>query len=139
MDPHERLLLDTSVWVRCLRPRGSEGLKEAVREALDQGRIATCWVVKAELLVGARDEAGFNALLDALSGVPEIPISGALWGQTASLGHALRKQGLPTPLPDLLVAQCAISSGRMLWHADAGFERIRQLSSLQTRYWQATD
>lgn len=133
------MLLDSSVWIRYLRPRGSEELKTAVHEALADGRVATCWVVNAELLIGARDEAAFDTLLEGLLGLPEVPITEGLWEEAARLGHRLRKQqGLLVPLPDLLIAQCAISSGRILSHADEDFERVGQLSSLRTRYWQTS-
>ena len=139
MTAPESLLLDTSAWVGYLRRRGADDLKTAVREALAQGRVATCWVVKAELLVGARDPGAFGTLLEALRGVPDVPITAARWEEAAKLGYDLRKQGLLLPLPDLVIAQCAISSGRVLWHADEHFERIRRLSSLQTRHWEAAD
>lgn len=132
------MLLDSSVWIRYLRPRESEEFKTVVQEALADGRVATCWVVNAELLIGARDEAAFDTLLEGLLGLPEVPITEGLWEEAARLGHRLRKQGLLVPLPDLLIAQCAISSGRILSHADEDFERVRKLSSLRTRYWQTS-
>jgi len=54
-------------------------------------------------------------------------------------GRPLVATKLPelVPLPDLLIAQCAIGGGRVIWHADEDFEHIRQLSSLRTRRWPA--
>lgn len=130
------LLLDTSAWVHYLRPRGAVDLKSAVQEALGSGRVATCWVVKAELLVGARDPQAFDALSESLRGAFDIPITDGVWEEAARLGYDLRKHGTLVPLPDLLIAQCAITSHRLLWHADEDFERIRQLSTLRTRHWQ---
>ncbi|MBI4494356.1 MAG: PIN domain-containing protein [Chloroflexi bacterium] len=133
---HGLLLLDSSVWVRYLRTKGWEELKAAVQEALARGQVATCWVVNAELLIGARDQTAFETLLEVLRGVPEVAITAAIWEEAARLGHGLRKQGLLLPLPDLVIAQCAIADGRVLWHADGHFEQIRQRSSLRTRDWQ---
>lgn len=133
----ELLLLDTSVWARSLRRRGAEDLKAAVADALREGRIATCWVVKTELLVGARDSTAFDVLSVQFSAIPDVPITGAVWADAAKLGYSLRRQGLVVSIPDLLIAQCAIASGRLLWHADGDFERISQLSSLQTRDWRS--
>lgn len=129
------ILLDTSIWVRYLRSRGAESLGTAVREALNAGQVATCWVVKAELLVGARDSAAFAQLLEALGGATDVTLSPEVWVEAARLGQQLRKLGILVPLPDLLIAQCAISSQRVLWHTDALFEQIRERSSLQTRRW----
>jgi len=122
-----------------LRPRGADDLKMAMREALAQGRIATCWVVRAELLVGAKDPAAFDALLEGLRGVPDVPITEERWDEAARLGYGLRKQGVLVSLPDLLIAQCAINTGRVVWHADEDYEHIRQLSSLRTRHWRTAD
>jgi len=137
-DSAEPLLPDTSSWVHYLRPGGATDLKMAMREALAQGRIATCWVVKTELLIGARDVAAYEVLRDALRGVVDIPITEQTWNDVARLGYDLRKQGLLVPLPDLVIAQCAIGSERVVWHADADFERIRDCSPLRTRFWRAS-
>lgn len=134
-DSHERLLLDTSAWVRCLRRWGAEDLKEAVASALTQMRIATCWVVKMEVLVGSRDTTAFDALADRFSGIPDVPITEAVWADAAMLGYSLRRVGVLVAVPDLVIAQCAIASGRILWHSDGDFELIRPLSSLRTRDW----
>jgi predicted nucleic acid-binding protein len=135
----ELLLFDTSIWVRSLRPRGADDLKAEVRDALAQRRVATCWIVKTEVLIGARDPSAFTALLDTLEGVTDVPMTDDVWSEAARLGYELRKAGIKVPVPDLLIAQCAISSGRTLWHADAGFENVRQRSSLRTRHWQIVD
>ena len=50
-------LLDSSVWVCYLRPSGWEKLKAELRRALEESRVATCWPVITQLLIGARDEA----------------------------------------------------------------------------------
>ena len=138
-EDQEPLLLDTSVWVHSLRRRGWADLRAAVQQALDADRVATCWVVRAELLIGARDPAGIERLSAQLSGLPDVLITATVWDQAARLGYALRRQGLVVRLPDLLIAQCAISTGRVLWHADADFERLRQLSALRTRHWVAAE
>ena len=137
VDAGEPILLDSSVWVRFLRPRGDLDLKTAVQAALARGRVATCWIVKTELLVGVRELAEFSLLAETLSGLPDIPLTERLWADAARLGYDLRRAGLPIALPDLVIAQCAISSGRTLWHLDAGFERIRSATTLATRYWDA--
>jgi len=41
-------------------------------------------VVKAEVLVGAKDEEGFVTLLDNLRALPEIPVTGKLWEAAAA-------------------------------------------------------
>ncbi len=133
------VFFDTSIWVRYLRPRGAEMLKVAAREAIEQDRVAMCAVVRTELLIGARDPAAYALLIELLAGVRDVPISEDVWTEATRLGFEMRKQGVLIPLPDLLIAVSAIRSGRVLWHVDAGYERIRHLSSLRTRHWQIDD
>lgn len=128
-------LLDTSIWVLYLRSGLSE-LKGAVREGLRRRELATCWAANAELLIGARDTQGFDELLDTLATVEDVPITPKVWEEAARLGHRLRKEkGLHFPMPDLLIAQCAIEDARVLWHAAEHFEIIRGMSRLTTRDW----
>jgi predicted nucleic acid-binding protein len=139
MAPHEPVLLDTSIWVRCLRPRGAVELKSAVQEQVARGLVATCSIVKTELLTGANNPADFETLSQILGALIEIPMTGAFWDEVARLAYSLRKQGLIVPLPDLAIAQCAISSERILWHTDQDFERIEQRTSLRTMHWPRDD
>jgi predicted nucleic acid-binding protein len=129
----EAALLDTSIWVRYLRSENWKPLKREVRRLLAEGWAHTCWVVKAELLIGARDEESFARLSGILRYLEEVPLTGEVWEEAARLGHLLRLKGLLIPLPDLLIAQAAISADLVLWHVDEHFERISQFSPLKTR------
>ena len=129
------VLIDSSVWIRSLRRGGPAELKAAVSWAIGAGIVATCPVVNMELLVGARDASEFDALLDSTRGLPEVAITGRVWEGASRLGYSMRRQGHPLPLTDLVIAQCAISSQRVLWHADSHFEQIRRFTELRTRPW----
>jgi predicted nucleic acid-binding protein len=127
------ILLDTSTWICYLRPHGWDDLKLAVQQVLTVEQVYTCWVVMAELLIGARDERGFTQLFETLRALPEIPVTDRVWEASARLGYTLRRRGVTIPLPDLLIAQAAITGDLTLWHADAHFEHLRRHSTLQTR------
>lgn len=127
------ILLDTSAWIGYLRPHGWEDLKAAVQQAFRADPVYTCWVVNAELLIGARDEPSFAQLFDTLRVLPEIALIPQLWEAVARLGYALRRQGVTVPLPDLVIAQAAIAGDLVLWHVDEHFEHVRRLTPLQTR------
>ena len=126
-------LLDTSVWIHYFRPEGPQKLKTAVKNALIKGQVVSCWVVKMEILVGARDEGSFNKLLEHLIAISDVPIDEAIWKEAARLGYRLRKKGLTIPLPDLVIAQAAIAKDVVLWHVDEHFEEIRRVASLRTK------
>jgi predicted nucleic acid-binding protein len=49
------------------------------------------------------------------------------------LGFDLRRKGLTVPLPDLLIAQAALTGAVELWHLDDHYEAIREHSALRTR------
>jgi len=127
------ILLDTSIWALYLRPGGQNEVKTEVRKALEGQRVWTCQVVIAELLVGARDDVAFEDLAEVLSALPEVSLDETIWKGAARIGYQMRRAGTLVPLPDLLIAQAAISRGLELWHADADFERIRQVVPLATR------
>jgi predicted nucleic acid-binding protein len=127
------ILLDTSIWICYLRPRGWDDLKTAVQQVLTVEPVYTCWVVMAELLIGARDERGFTQLFETLRALPEIPVTDRVWEAAARLGYTLRRQGVTIPLPDLVIAQAAITGDLTLWHVDDHFEHLRRHSPLQTR------
>jgi len=126
------ILLDTSAWIAYFRRAGWTELKTAVQRALRDGQVATCWPVRTELLVGARDEHDFARLDRLLSGLPQVRLTDSLWREAASLGHRLRAAGVSVPLPDLLISQAALTADAELWHIDQHYERIREQSSLRT-------
>jgi predicted nucleic acid-binding protein len=126
------ILLDTSIWICYLRPYGWDGLKQAVQQVLTVKQVHTCWVVMAELLIGARDERGFTQLLETLGALPEIPVTDQVWEAAARLGYTVRRRGVTIPLPDLVIAQAAITGDLTLWHVDDHFEHLRRHSTLQT-------
>ncbi len=127
------ILVDTSLWVRYLQPAGWEELKEELARLLDQGSLLTCWVVKAELLVGARNAGAFDRLLESLHALDEVALTPEVWEGAARLGQKLRLKGFSVPLPDLLIAQAAAAAGAELWHADAHFDRVVEASRLKAR------
>ncbi|MDA2937529.1 PIN domain nuclease [Acidobacteria bacterium AH-259-A15] len=129
------VLLDSSVWICYLRPSGWEDLKKAVKKLFTEERVYTCWVVKAELLVGARDEKAYRRLLSDLGILPEVPLTDQLWEKASFVGYALRRQGMSVPLPDLLVGQAAAEKNLLLWHVDEHFEQIRAVVPLHTKSW----
>ncbi|GAB4256580.1 MAG: PIN domain-containing protein [Deferrisoma sp.] len=127
------VLIDTSVWIWFLRKNGPAEIQRAVQDVLLEGRARTCWVVRAELLVGARDEEGWSRLWRGFSALPSVVLDDAVWEDASRLGFKVRRKGLTVPLPDLLVAQAAIAGGCELWHSDHHFERLKQYTDLHTR------
>lgn len=127
------VLADTSAWISYFRAGGSAELQVALRDALLEGRVQTCWPIRAELLIGARNAADLERLRVLLGSLAELTCGDDLWNGAARLGFDLKRKGLTVPLPDLLIAQAAIDGDVELWHLDDHFEAIREHSTLRTR------
>ena len=127
------ILVDSSVWIHYFRRHGRRAVKESLAKALAKGQVRTCPIIKAELLVGTRDDAGFEKLAGLLDALPEIPIDERTWREAARLGATLRHRGKTIPLPDLIIAQVAMQAEAELWHTDAHFEEIARFAPLATR------
>jgi predicted nucleic acid-binding protein len=118
------VLPDTSAWIAFLRRGCPDRLKESMQSALIDGRIHTCWVVRAELLIGARDEAARQELDRLLAALPHVELGEEVWAEASRTGLGLRLEGQTVPLTDLVIAQAAASAGLELWHLDAHYELI---------------
>jgi predicted nucleic acid-binding protein len=105
-----------------------------VREALDPlllgGEIATCGIVDLEMLYSTTSPATYNALAEALQGMPRVPLDETAVARALEVQAKLaeRSQHRAVPLPDLLVAACAENAGLTVLHYDADYERIAKLT-----------
>jgi len=132
----DRLVLaDSSAWVSHFTGQ-SHRASAAIGELLRAHRVAVNEVVRVELLTGAKDEAQYAELDDALRGLHLLPISGAVWGRTERLRFELRRKGHVIPVPDVLIASCALLHECELLHADRHFDMIARLTPL--RIYRAT-
>lgn len=100
------------------------------------GEIATCGIVDLELLFSARDRATYRSLVEALRGMPRVPLEESSVNRALSVQAMLaeRSQHRAVPLPDLLVAACAESAGLTVLHYDADFDRIAELTGQSTQW-----
>ena len=111
------MLIDTSVWIEALRPGGDAICRRLVGELVASGQAATCEVVIAELLRGARSDEEAEEWDDALRGIQVLDMEGV--GDTAGrIGRAMRAQGKTPPLGDLLITAVALHHGVALLHRD---------------------
>ncbi len=105
-----------------------------VREALDPlllgGEIATCGIVDLEMLYSATSPTTYQALAEALRGMPRVPLDEAAVARALEVQAELaqRSQHRAVPLPDLLVAACAENAGLTVLHYDADYQRIAKLT-----------
>jgi len=111
-------------------------VRDVLEPLLVSGEIATCGIVDLELLYSARDRATYRSLVEALRGMPRVPLDETVVNRALSVQAMLaeRSQHRAVPLPDLLVAACAEGAGLAVLHYDADFERIAELTGQPTQW-----
>ncbi len=124
------ILIDTSAWVEFLRDTGSTTCNRV--EALLVSEIATCDMVRMEVLAGARDEHHLRNLRGLLARAVSIPTTSANYELGASLYRRCRQRGETVrKLVDCLIASVAIRAGAPLLHRDADFDVLERHTELR--------
>jgi predicted nucleic acid-binding protein len=119
------ILIDSSIYIGWLRHKRSPAL--LLENRARTGEIATCGIVRAEVLRGISDPAAKNDLNGFFDLLPEIPTTSAVWHNVTELAWELDRKGMVLPLPDLVVAACALSMEATVITTDAHFAKIPKL------------
>jgi predicted nucleic acid-binding protein len=111
-------------------------VREVLEPLLVAGEIATCGIVDLELLYSARDRATYRSLVEALRGMPRVPLDERAVSRALVVQAMLaeRSQHRAVPLPDLLVAACAEDAALTVLHYDGDFDRIAELTGQPTQW-----
>jgi predicted nucleic acid-binding protein len=129
-------LADTSAWV-WTRAVGGE-LRAAFDEDLVDGQIATCDMVRLELLYSARNQTEFTALRSELDALPDCPIGVEQWRRALDVYEQLAHQGglhhRAARHPDLLIAAAAEAAGIPVLHYDEDYDRISSITGQDVRW-----
>ena len=116
-------LIDSSAWIEYLRPKGSQKVKERVREILQREEAVCCGIIIVEILRGAKNEKDFQSLKDSLLSLPQIPIDDSVVERASQWGFLLDRKGKFVSTTDLIVASAAYKKARLI-HVDSDFELI---------------
>jgi predicted nucleic acid-binding protein len=131
-------LADTSAWV-WTRAVGGE-LRGVFDEQVVDGHVATCDMVRLELLYSARDATEFTALRGELDSLPNCPIGTEQWRRALEVYEQLAWQGnlhhRAVRHPDLLIAAAAEAAGIPVLHYDQDYDRIAAITG-QEVHWLA--
>lgn len=117
-------LIDSSTWIEYLRPKGSQRVKQKVREILQKEEALCCEIIVVEILRGAKNERDFQSLNDSLRSLPQIPIDDAVFERASRWGFLLDRKGKFVSTIDLIVASAAYKKARLI-HVDSDFELIK--------------
>ena len=126
----EMFLIDSSVWIEYLRPKGSQKIKERVKAILQREEAVSCGIIIVEILRGARNEKDFQALRDSLVSLPQIPLDDTVIERASRLGFLLDRKGKVASTTDLLIASAAYKKACLL-HSDSDFEVIASAADLE--------
>ena len=129
-------LADTSAWV-WTRAVGGE-LRVAFDEDLVAGQIATCDMVRLELLYSTRNATEFTSLRSELDAPPNCQIGADQWKRALEVYEQLAQQGGPhhraVRHPDLLIAAAAEAAGIPVLHYDEDYDRIASVTGQDVRW-----
>jgi predicted nucleic acid-binding protein len=130
-------LADTSAWVWSRR-RAYPQLRHAFDIALVDGELATCDMVRLELLHSARNPDEFAEIREELAALPDCPIGTEQWSRALWVYERLSGRGgayqRSVKHPDLLIAAAAEAVAVTLLHYDEGYDRIAEITGQPTRW-----
>lgn len=120
------LLLDSNMFIRWGREK--RPLAVLLNPHLKAGELMTCGVVRAEVLRGIKQGKARDELVELFSVMNEIPTTYQVWEHVALLAWALDRQGQVLPLPDIIIAACALGTGAAVVTHDTHFDKIPRLT-----------
>lgn len=125
---------DTSAWARAHHPR----VRDEWAAALRNRQLATCPIVKLELLYSARNGDDVDDWRAHLSSLRDVPVTRSVTtlaeNALAELAHRHPLYHRSVRLPDLLIAACAADGGIGVLHYDADFDRLAEVLAFESRW-----
>jgi predicted nucleic acid-binding protein len=129
-------LADSSAWV-WTRAVGGE-LRTAFDKNVIEGQVATCDMVRLELLYSARNATEFTSLRVELDALPNCEIGLDEWQRALEVYERLARQGglhhRSVRHPDLLIAAAAEARGIAVLHYDEDYDRIAAITGQEVRW-----
>lgn len=127
-------IADTSAWARSARPTIAADWRRAVASR----QIATCPIVKLEVLETARSGDEFDHWDDYLGTLRDVPITRSVTNAAIAayreLAHVQPRYQRSVRLPDLLIAACAQDAGVGVLHYDHHYDRLAEVMSFESRW-----
>jgi predicted nucleic acid-binding protein len=130
-------LADTSAWAWSRRA-GAGAVRSTFDEAVIAGQLATCDMVRLELLHSARNFEEFRARREELGVLPDCPIGKPQWQRALRVYERLAELGgahqRAVKHAGLLVAAAAEAAGVPVLHYDEDFDRIAAITEQPVRW-----
>jgi len=133
-DELDLLLVDTSAWHRAGTPRVMDAWESAARA----DRLALTQPVRLEILYSARNAGEYDALSQELDGLHQLSCSEEVFDRALdvqrALAHSQPLHHRSVKLPDFLIAAVAELHEAVVWHYDADFDRIAQVTGQRVEW-----
>jgi predicted nucleic acid-binding protein len=126
------LLVDTSAWARAAQPSVRDSWLAALR---DDGRLRLSPLVRAEILLSARDGEEFDLLAESLDAIRVASLNAATIRAAEAGMRALahRSAGAQRlPIVDYLIAAAAQELGAAVLHYDRDYDTLAEVMELES-------
>jgi predicted nucleic acid-binding protein len=126
------VLVDTSIWSLALRRKpanlspAEQGLKTALQELVQDGRVQIVGPVRQELLSGIRVEESFRRVRDALRAFDEPQLQIQDYEEAARMNNLCRARGIAGSAIDFLICAVAHLRNWQIFTADRDFSRYNK-------------
>jgi predicted nucleic acid-binding protein len=116
------VLADSSYYIGLLR-EGRDPLKSLALTAATRD-LAVCGVVRCEVGRGIRQPKVIQRFRKAWDVMINVPTDNHIWEEAETLLWQLDRSGIILPLPDLVIAACAMRIGAVVLTFDHQFQKI---------------
>jgi predicted nucleic acid-binding protein len=122
------LLIDSPIYIGLLRAGEDPGAR--FRDRIETGSILTCGIIRIEVLRGIVDRRIREWMERLFDEMVACPLDDTLVRGAADLAWRLDRRGIVLPVPDLLIASCALRARAAVVTADPHFRLVPDLSVL---------
>ena len=127
-------IADSSAWSNA----GHPAVRDEWTLALRSGQIATCPIIKLELLYSARDGGDYDRLDEILAVLRDVPltrsVTNAALAALRRLAHVEPRYQRSVKFPDLLIAAAAQDTAIGVLHYDHHYDRLAEVLEFESRW-----
>lgn len=116
------LLVDSNVFIRLIKARLDPGRE--LLERFDLEDLATCGMVRLEVLRGIATPKARQALEGFFNVMQNIQTDNHLWESACKIGWEVTRAGFNVPAQDIIIAACAIRADAAVLTYDKHFDQI---------------
>lgn len=120
------ILVDTSVWLDYFKVKNSP-YGNRLDGLLEQERVCTTNLIKAEIIPGARTKEQYRELKGYFDALPVAGEPGSLWEDIMETQFRLKRSGINgISIPDLIIAVVARANEKIVFTKDRDFKLIQR-------------